>query len=72
MCANSIQCAIDISNFCGVQIDLGLADVPMVIEQMRNAFGFGEDEVMKVIRFRFDKCLSIYSLEVCFFVLCHT
>lgn len=31
-----------------MQIDLGLADVPMVILQMKNAFGFDDDETIKV------------------------
>ena len=39
------------------QIDLGLANIPRVIEQVGNAFGFGEDEILKV--------LQVYHLIQC-------
>ncbi len=35
--------------YCYPKIDLGLANIPGVVEQIGNAFGFGEDEILKVL-----------------------
>ena len=48
-------------SFTPLQIDLGLANVPAVIEQISNAFGFNEEEVLKV------KSLSTYDTLYYFF-----
>ena len=41
-----------------LQIDLSSADVPMVVEQIGNAFGFVEDDILKVKHF-------LHSCSIC-------